>query len=149
MGKENTEINKIDQLTLAMCKPLYKSGATVNMDNYYMSTVCAAHLGSKKVYCRGTIRSNRKFVPKSTLFTPTEARTLPRGTARIAVNKEHNMLAVGWLDNKAVNFVSMADTTSMKSVLRRVGSKQIEVPAPEVVCNYNKYMGGVDRHHRL
>ncbi len=59
------------------------------------------------------------------------------------------MLAVGWLDNKAVNFVSTADTKLMKSVLRRVGSERIEVPAPEVVCNYNKYMGGVDRHDRL
>jgi len=59
------------------------------------------------------------------------------------------MLAVGWLDNKAINFVSTADTTSMKSVLQRVGSEQIEVPAPEVVCNYNKYMGRVDRHDSL
>jgi hypothetical protein len=23
------------------------------------------------------------------------------------------------------------------------------VPAPEIVCNYNKYMGGLDRHDRL
>ena len=37
-------VNKIDQLTLSMCETFYKSGATINMDNYYMSTVCAAHL---------------------------------------------------------------------------------------------------------
>jgi hypothetical protein len=81
-----------------------------------MSTVCAAHLQSKKVYCRGTIRSSRKFVPKSTLFTPSEARSLPRSTTKIAVNKQHNMVAVGRLDNKAVNFISTSDTTAIKSV---------------------------------
>jgi len=80
------EMNKTDKLTMSICKPLYKSGTTVNMDNYYMSTACAAHLRSKKVYCRGTIRSSRKFVPKSTLFTSAESRSLPRGTARMAVN---------------------------------------------------------------
>jgi hypothetical protein len=75
---EAEEINRTDKLTMTMCRQLYNSGTTVNMDNYYMSTVCAAHLQSKKVYCRGTIRSSRKFVPKSTLFTPSEARSLPR-----------------------------------------------------------------------
>jgi hypothetical protein len=32
---------------------------------------------------------------------------------------------------------------------RRVQSKKIDVPAPEVVVNYNKYMGGVDKHDKL
>jgi hypothetical protein len=40
------------------------------------------------------------------LFTSTESHNLPRGTSRVAVNREHNMIAVGWLDNKAVNFIS-------------------------------------------
>jgi len=59
------------------------------------------------------------------------------------------MVAVGWLDNKAVNFISTSDTTAISSVMRRVGSEKKEVPAPAVVCNYNKYMGGVDRHDKL
>ena len=146
---DGEEINKTDKLTMSICKQLYNSGTTVNMDNYYMSTTCAAHLRSKKVYCRGTIRSSRKFVPRSTLFTSAESWSLPRGTSRMAVNTEHQMVAVGWLDNKAVNFVSTSDTTAISSVLRRVGSDKREVPAPVVVCNYNKYMGGVDRHDRL
>ncbi len=34
-------LNKLDNQTLQLCKPLYKSGCTDNMDNYYMSTTCA------------------------------------------------------------------------------------------------------------
>jgi hypothetical protein len=125
-----------------MCKVLYNSGSTVNMDNYYMSTTCALHLKNNGVYCRGTIQSNRKFVPKSTLFTPAEARSLPRGTIRYAVNPTHNIIAAGWLDNKAVNFISTADTTAVKTVKQRVTDSKVEVAAPEIVANYNKYMGG-------
>jgi hypothetical protein len=142
-------VNKIDQLTLSMCETFYKSGATINMDNYYMSTVCAARLRSKGVYCRGTIQSSRKFVPKSILYTPSEVRTLPRGTICSVVNPEHNMIAIGWLDNKAVHFMSTSDTTKVVSVKRRVCNERIDIPAPVVVANYNKYMGGVDRHDRL
>ncbi len=58
-------VNKIDKLTMEMHEMLYNSGSTVNMDNYYMSTICAMHLRNKGVYYRGTIRSTRKFVPKS------------------------------------------------------------------------------------
>jgi hypothetical protein len=101
------------------------------------------------VFCRGTIRSNRKFVPKSILFTPSEARTLPRGTHRIAINEEHQMIAIGWLDNKPVHFISTADTTDIVQVQRKSGAEKIHVSAPMAVANYNKYMGGVDRHDRL
>ena len=31
----------------------------------------------------------------------------------------------------------------------RVTESKVEVAAPEIVANYNKYMGGVDRHDRL
>ena len=59
------------------------------------------------------------------------------------------MVAIGWLDNKPVHFVSTADTTEIVTVSRRSGANLIEVSAPVVVANYNKYMGGVDCHDRL
>jgi hypothetical protein len=74
---------------------------------------------------------------------------LPRGTQRLAVNEENQMIAVGWLDNKAVHFVSTADTTETVTVQRRVGGTKVDVMAPVAISNYNKFMGGVDRHDRL
>jgi hypothetical protein len=65
------------------------------------------------------------------------------------VKKEHQMLAVGWIDNKAVHFISTADTTDIVKVTRRVGNKKVDVPAPVAVKNYNQFMGGVDRHDHL
>jgi hypothetical protein len=69
--------------------------------------------------------------------------------SRIAVNLPNQLVAVGWLDNKAVNFISTADTTNISSIERRIGNNKVTVRAPEVVVNYNKYMGGVDKHDKL
>jgi hypothetical protein len=142
-------INKLDNLTLQLCRPFFQSGTTINMDNYYMSTTCAMKLRENGVFCRGTIRGTRKYVPKGIQFNSVESRTLPRGTHRMAVNEEHQMLAVGWVDSKAVYFVSTADTTEMATVTRRIGSTKVNVVAPLAIANYNKFMGGVDRHDRL
>jgi Transposase IS4 len=48
-------VSKIDNLTLQICKGLYNTGSTINIDNYYMSTTCAIRLREKGVFCRGTI----------------------------------------------------------------------------------------------
>jgi len=51
------------------------------------------------------------FVPKSVLFTTWESKQLDRGASRVAVNVENSLIAVGWNDNKAINFISTADST--------------------------------------
>jgi len=91
------------------------------------------------VYCRGNIFSNRKFVPKSNLFMASEARSLPRGSIRYAVNPMHNLIAIGWLDNKAVNFISTADTTAVKAVKCRVTDNKVEVAAPSQVFSTSHF----------
>jgi hypothetical protein len=83
---EGEQVTKTDKLTSEMCSILHGSGAVVNMDNYYMSTTAAIYLKNNGVYCRGTIRTNQKFLPKSVLFTASEARNFSRGTTRLVVN---------------------------------------------------------------
>jgi hypothetical protein len=88
-------LTKTDRLTTKMCEYIVGTGATVNMVNYYMSATTAIHLKQRQIYCRGTIRSTRKFLPKSILFTSSEARQLPRGHVRCTVNEENQIVAVG------------------------------------------------------
>jgi uncharacterized protein YdeI (YjbR/CyaY-like superfamily) len=89
------------------------------------------------------IRSSRKFVPKSILFTSSEVKQLPRGTQQCIINESHNILAVGWIDNKAVHFISTADTTDTSTFLHQIKDKKVEVPAPMAVKMHNKYMVGL------
>jgi hypothetical protein len=111
-----------------------------------MSTTCAMKLRENGVFCHGTIRGTRKYVPKGIQFNSVESRTLPRGTHRMRVNEEHQVLAVGWVDSKVLYFVSTADTTEIVTVNRRIGSTKVNVVAPLAIANYNKFMGGVDCH---
>jgi len=74
---------------------------------------------------------------------------LPRGTHHIAMDHDHQMMVAGWVDNRAVHFISTADTTDIVTVTRKVGNVKVEVMAPVAVSNCNKYMGGVDRHDQL
>ncbi len=77
---EEGMISKLDHLVRGMCSSLNGTFSTVNMDNYYTSTTCAANLHRNGVLCQGTIRSSRKFVPKSILFSSSETRIVKRGT---------------------------------------------------------------------
>jgi len=131
---EEDQYTKTDKLTLDMCRPLYGSGATVNMDNYYMSTTTAIKLRQNTVFCRGTIRPNRKLLPKSVLFTTKDVKQYPRGHSVCAVNCDNNLIALGWLDNKAVNFISTSDTTKVVSVSRRVQNERLQISAPQTVA---------------
>jgi hypothetical protein len=89
---EEEQYTKTDKLTLDMCWPLYGSGATVNMNNYYMSTTTAIKLRQNTVFFCGTIRPNHKLLPKSVLFTTKDVKQYPRGHSVCAVNCENNLI---------------------------------------------------------
>jgi len=49
-------------------------------------------------------------------------------------------LAVGWLDNKPVHFISTTDTSEIVNVKRRSETDQLDVSAPMAMAmaNFNK-----------
>jgi hypothetical protein len=120
------------------------------MDNYYMSTTTAIKFREKIVFCCGTIQSNRKLLlPKSVPLTATDVRWLGRGHSVCAVNRDNNLLAIGWLENKPVNFNSTLDTTKVVNIMRRIRNLKVLIPAPQTVARYNRFLGGVDKHNKL
>ncbi|GBP18199.1 PiggyBac transposable element-derived protein 2 [Eumeta japonica] len=89
----------------------------------------------------GTVRTNRKHLPKS---APID-RSMKRGDIYTA--SFHGISYVKWMDNKAVhlltNFLSPIEIDTVKR--RKAGSAdKIDVRCPRIVSHYNKNMGGVD-----
>jgi len=141
--------NKIDEIVKDMCSIL-PAGITVNLDNYYTSIASAIELRKRKIYVRGTLRSNRKFLPTKVLLTRKEATLSTRGFRKVAVAKEEGIVAFSWLDTKPVVMLSTADgTTESSGVKRREKDKRNMIPAPKCLQLYNKKMGGVDRHDEI
>jgi hypothetical protein len=46
--------------------------------------------------------------------------------------------AVGWIDIKAVHFISTTDRTKVANVCRRVQENKVDITAPTIIQNYNK-----------
>ncbi|CAJ1939354.1 unnamed protein product [Cylindrotheca closterium] len=138
-------LTKTSQLVLDICDVLDGSGKVVNMDNYYTSPQVLIALKKKNIYARGTCRKNRKMYPQAVTFNNQECKDLPRGSAKIATNQKHSLVAFGWTDGNPVHFITSADGNEMGSVKRLVGSKRNTFPAPAAIQRYNHGMQAVDR----
>jgi hypothetical protein len=141
--------SKITQLLLDLLSPYKDSYRVVNMDRFYNGPEQAVAMLSAGVLCRGTFMTTRKLAPASIRFTKKDARTLPRGSYRMAVSVEKHMTIFGWNDGNGVHMLSTADGTEISTVTRQIGATQKQIVAPSVVGAYNKGMQGVDRHDQL
>ena len=54
-----------------------------------------------------------------------------------------NLVAVVWHDKRDVRLLSTNSQPTDATIKRRTGQDVNDVPCPEVVINYNKFMGGV------
>ena len=146
-GKQ--DYTKTTNLVLDICSNLKNSGRVVNTDNYYTSPQLAIALKEQGIFLRGTCRKSRKMFPKSVTFSKKEAKRVGRGRVKLAVNKEHGLIALGWTDGNAVHFLSSVDGNTMSTVNRRISLERTAVRAPLAIKRYNNGMQGVDRFDQL
>ncbi|GMF27829.1 unnamed protein product [Phytophthora fragariaefolia] len=65
--------------------------------------------------------------------------------SHMTIAHDHSMLAVSWCDGNIVNMLSNADSSTVTSVTRLIGSEKQSFPAPECIAQYNTNMQGVER----
>ena len=99
-------------------------------------------------FTRGTIRSNRKNIPED-LKPNIKKGFKERGD--YMVRQDGNLVFTVWQDTKTVTMLSTnSQPTAQHSVLRRKKDGLcVDVPCPDAIVQYNKYMGGVDRNDQL
>ena len=139
--KESTEYNLGESVVLNLASALDDSYCTLVFDNFFASPNLVQTLFDKKIYSIGTVRSNRKNMPK---FSPDKS--FQRGDSEFKTCK--NVICVKWMDNRAVTMIgsNVGDSNQISSVLRRQkgASTKSAVPCPILVKHYNHGMGGVD-----
>lgn len=130
-----------ESVVLKLVQPLKKKNIEVYFDNFFTSVNLLYILKKNHIMACGTIRTNRKNVPKT---FPAD-REMKRGDVAHYTSK--GVSIVKWMDNRAVflasNFIDPSNKTVVK---RRVAgnSDKIEISCPEMIKYYNKGMGGVD-----
>jgi hypothetical protein len=137
-------------------------------DNYFTSIRLLQRLAKKNIYGCGTIRSNRKGMPKSCTKPCTKkcpknckkhcpktcSKHLPRDNqmerGQIVTKHKRGVYVTKWRDNRSVFMASNFHFNEEIIVKRKMkNGKKIDVECPKVIGEYNKYMGGVDYSDRM
>ena len=124
-----------------LLEPCLHKGYSVYTDNYYSSPVLFEDLLAAGTTATGTIRTNRKHFPKI-LKRASGERPQERGTTTFAYH--NNITVVRWIDNRDVYAISTLNSDLLTKVKRQVDGTVKEITCPEIISDYNSFMGGVD-----
>ena len=123
-GSTFTEGSFTKRMSLELTKPFMNSGRNVTMDNWFTSVELAAELLSRKTTLIGTIRSNRRDIPKAAKVVTNRVR---KSTA--FYKSGENLLCSFW--DKGTGPVLLLSTMHAQPVLCNSGKA-------EVVEDYNR-----------
>jgi len=109
-------------------------GYQVYFDNFYTGYELVRDLAEKKTYSCGTIRSNRGKFSDEFIHAKLEK-------GKSIYLKWNNVLAVHWSDKKEVYLLSSFHKNGQQTIKRY----NEEITKPDMICEYNNHMGGVDK----
>ncbi|XP_046688364.1 piggyBac transposable element-derived protein 3-like [Homalodisca vitripennis] len=140
--KTNPERGLGEGIILQMTENLGGKGIQFYFDNFFNSPLLQTEMLEKQLMACGTVRSERKEMPKC-LKSDKE---MSRGDIDFA-STDKGVSCVKWMDNRSVlmisNFISPLGKVTVER--RQKGSNEkVKIDCPKMVNEYNKYMGGVD-----
>lgn len=146
--RENADISQgvAHSIVLDMMDGLLNTGHELIMDNWYTSPRLMKELYEKGTYAYGTLRTNRKYVPKE-LKNKEPGQPLKKGEAQYFTCPP--VLTGCWMDRNHISFCSNKHEDFLLTELpkRTHDDRPIYKPAP--IIDYNKHMGGVDLADQL
>ena len=130
-----------ETVVLKLMEKLLDRGHALYVDNFYTSVPLAEALLNRKTLLCGTVRKNRKHLPKKVISTK-----LKKG--QHIAEKKGLIVFEKWQDKREVLMLSTHHSGKMVESTRRsrLGNKKKK---PESVLSYNTYMCGVDRMDQL
>lgn len=124
---ENTGKAVVERLI----EPIVNTGRNVTMDNWFTSLPLCQSLLEKKLTVVGTIKKNKREIPKEFV----EGKTRPEGSSMFGFHKDGTL--VSYIPRKGKNvllFSTMHDDDSIDNVTAK----------PEIIIMYNETKSGVD-----
>ena len=138
---KSPEVGLSEAVVLQLTRQITGCNIHLYIDNFYTSPNLLIKLKDDAIFCTGTVRQNRKGMPKDFVTD----KSMNRGD----IDARHcdGMFAVKWMDNKAVHLLSTI-TSSNKVITVRRGQKghpeKVNVPCPAMIQEYNNGMNGTD-----
>ena len=116
------------------------------IDNFFTSPRLLDYLKELNISVTGTVRANR--MEKCPLKEPEKLKKDVRGTYDHRLDKKSCMLAVRWNDNNVVTMLSNSFSVEPLTQVKRWSAaekKHVLIPMPNLIAQYNRFMGGTDR----
>lgn len=144
----HTEGSLGENVVMTLAAPFQMLGYCIFFDRFFTSFPLLFKLLSKNIFACGTINQNRKYFPKHSLQID---RKLKLGESDYAM--DNDISVVKWKDRgtKSVMLASNMHNPSVQTQVSRTNKKGVKemISCPQVVADYNAYMGGVDRFDQL
>lgn len=133
-GKNDSTKATPTNVVMDLCKEYVDRGHTLHTDNWYTSINLARRLLDKQTHLVGTVRKNRRGLPKKVISTK-----LKRGHY-YAEESQDGITVLKWKDKRDVLMLSTKHSVRFVEITKR--GKLVR--KPKIVLEYNKAKGGVD-----
>ncbi|CAG5019923.1 unnamed protein product [Parnassius apollo] len=133
------ENNTPTKIVLSLCDELLNKGHTIATDNWYTSLELAYELLKNDTHFLGTVRKNRKYLPRKVVET-----NLKRGEF-VAQENDCGITVLKWKDKRDVLMLSTKHTHKFTRL--NVRGKAVQKPA--MVIDYNKCKASVDMSDQM
>ena len=151
-NNDNIEMKKTVQIVRELVEPYINSYRTIYVDRFYTSIDVMKELDKVSLFITGTVMKNR--IPKEFVIAKTskQFKSMKRGDytyhkySYVDENKKNIQYGlVAWKDRNMVYMLTNNwATTKEGSCRRRSANGIITLNRPDVIEQYNNFMGGVD-----
>lgn len=121
-------------VVMSLCSGLLNKGHTLYTDNWYTSIDLARNLLENETHLVGTIRKNRRNIPKEV------ANAKLKTGEYIARESEDGITIMKWKDKRDVLVLSTKHSDRFQTITKRGRA----VSKPKIVLDYNRAKGAVD-----
>ena len=124
-------------IVVTLAEPLLNEEILLMADNWYSSISLANYLREKNTEYCGTMRSNRKGIPRVV-----KDDNLNKGDIKAAVNNDR-IRVMNYKDKKNVYMISTFHDANMRDTGKRNQARNA-ISQPQVILDYNRGKGGID-----
>lgn len=115
-----------------LCQPYHNTNRTIIMDNFFTTYELSQHLKANKLSCVGTVRKNKRFIPREFLANKR------REVFSSLFGFRANTTLVSYVPKKNKSVILLSTLHHNVSVDLQNENK------PHIICFYNATKGGVD-----
>ncbi|XP_018578612.1 piggyBac transposable element-derived protein 4-like, partial [Anoplophora glabripennis] len=138
-SETSTEMGHASDVVFELMEDYLDKGHMLFTDNFYNSVPLTKALTARKTYVCGTLRSNRKGLPKDFI-----TKKLKKG--EVTWCRHESVVLCKWKDKREVVTISNMHKVQSVEVQNRNGKISIK---PNIIKDYNNGMSGVDRSDQM